>query len=73
MIKKVIKNKKLADLEANDCRWPIGDPRDEDFHFCAGHKLNDGPYCEFHSTLAITSSNQHLRVATPKPLIKRAA
>ena len=29
---KALKQKTLNDLEANDCRWPIGDPRHPDFH-----------------------------------------
>lgn len=38
----------LMDLEGDMCRWPIGDPRHEDFHFC-GHKSVEGKsYCEFH-------------------------
>lgn len=33
-------------LEAHDCRWPIGDPQDADFHFCGAKKLEGLPYCE---------------------------
>lgn len=41
-------------LTINDrmCRWPIGDPSDESFHFC-GHKPKPGyPYCEAHARKA---------------------
>jgi len=41
-------------LTINDrmCRWPIGDPADNEFHFC-GRKPKDGsPYCEAHSRKA---------------------
>ena len=24
----------LLDLKLNSCRWPIGEPKDADFHFC---------------------------------------
>ena len=24
----------VNDLTSTSCRWPIGDPKDEDFHFC---------------------------------------
>lgn len=34
------------------CRWPIGDPLAEDFHFC-GHAPRAGsPYCEPHALKA---------------------
>ena len=41
-------------LTINDrmCRWPIGDPSDNEFHFC-GHKPKRGsPYCEAHARKA---------------------
>lgn len=40
--------KKLLDLEPNDCRWPLGDPREADFHFCAGPKVPGFSYCQHH-------------------------
>ncbi len=34
------------------CRWPIGDPAENEFHFC-GHKPRFGsPYCEAHARKA---------------------
>ena len=34
------------------CKWPVGDPRDSDFHFC-GHQTAPGmPYCTEHASLA---------------------
>jgi GcrA cell cycle regulator len=34
------------------CRWPIGDPSENAFHFC-GHKPKNGsPYCEAHARKA---------------------
>jgi GcrA cell cycle regulator len=41
-------------LTINDrmCRWPIGDPAENEFHFC-GHKPKFGsPYCEAHARKA---------------------
>lgn len=40
--------KGVLELQANDCRWPIGDPRMEDFHFCNGRKMSGYSYCEHH-------------------------
>lgn len=43
---------RLIDLDNHTCRWPIGDPKDENFHFC-GKKVKIGQtYCEEHAALA---------------------
>lgn len=43
---------KLVDLNTHTCRWPIGDPKDEKFHFC-GKKVKIGQtYCDEHSEVA---------------------
>jgi GcrA cell cycle regulator len=41
----------LLELNENMCRWPIGDPQHENFHFCGGQKTN-GAYCEHHARIA---------------------
>lgn len=33
------------------CKFPIGDPRAEDFRFCGVEHHNDGPYCTEHHEL----------------------
>ena len=48
--------KTVASLDARDCRWPIGDPRDEDFHFCGATQLAGRPYCEHHWRMAFQPS-----------------
>lgn len=50
------KNKKeflsLTDLDNHTCRWPVGDPKDDNFHFC-GKKVRLGQtYCEEHAAIA---------------------
>lgn len=35
-------------LRECNCRWPIGDPQHQDFHFCGKDKIKGYPYCEFH-------------------------
>lgn len=43
----------LADLREGLCKWPHGDPRHEDFHFCGGATPGVGiPYCGAHMKLA---------------------
>lgn len=49
---KVVTGMKLMQLDSHTCRWPLGDPRDEDFSFC-GKKVRMGQtYCDEHSALA---------------------
>lgn len=42
----------LVDLKECQCRWPIGDPQDSEFHFCGKNKSEGSPYCEYHSQIA---------------------
>jgi GcrA cell cycle regulator len=50
-------------LALNDqmCKWPIGDPGAEDFHFCGHRNFNGLPYCEYHSRLAYQPANDRRR------------
>lgn len=49
---------KMDELEGRMCRWPIGDPQDDDFVFC-GHNIAEGsPYCEGHSKMAYQVSSR---------------
>lgn len=41
----------LLALKDNMCRWPLGDPQDENFRFC-GCRTNGGTYCEHHARIA---------------------
>ena len=43
---------KLADLDSHTCRWPIGDPRDDNFCFCGRHVKSGQTYCEEHAAIA---------------------
>lgn len=38
----------MANLKPNQCRWPIGDPDSEDFHFCGKTVFVGKPYCYEH-------------------------
>ncbi len=59
--KKVRKNGhhvKLMELDSHTCRWPLGDPRDEDFCFC-GKKVRMGQtYCEEHANMAYVKASK---------------
>jgi len=42
----------MANLKPNQCRWPIGDPDSENFHFCGKTVFTGKPYCYEHCRLA---------------------
>ncbi|MGD9639386.1 MAG: GcrA family cell cycle regulator [Alphaproteobacteria bacterium] len=42
----------LMDLTSRMCRWPIGDPKDDNFHFCGKEIPVGGVYCPHHSAVA---------------------
>ncbi len=45
----------LMDLKMNSCRWPIGELKDDDFHFCGKECQTGKPYCPEHCKIAYTS------------------
>jgi GcrA cell cycle regulator len=69
-----MKLKTILDVGAGECRWPIGDPRDADFHFCGARQLPGRPYCTKHWPLAFIPASQRKRPgAAPLPFIVRKA
>ena len=42
----------ILTLKESMCRWPIGDPSEDDFHFCGRKKCGSSPYCEHHARMA---------------------
>ena len=40
------------DLNEKMCRWPIGHPGEEDFHFCGALRVSGRPYCQDHCAIA---------------------
>lgn len=72
------KTKTIETLEHGDCRWPIGDPRHADFHFCGAQSVLGRPYCTEHwqQSFDVTKSRSaSTSAALTKPLlaIRRAA
>jgi len=47
--------KQVCALTAGTCRWPLGDIRDRDFHFCSRPTVR-GSYCECHALQAYLAS-----------------
>ena len=48
----------LVKLDNHTCRWPLGDPKDDDFCFC-GKRIKTGQtYCEEHAAIAYVKPNK---------------
>ena len=51
-IEKIARRLSLLELTERTCKWPIGDPTDENFHFCGLQAVPGKPYCEHHVGVA---------------------
>jgi GcrA cell cycle regulator len=43
---------KLTELRERTCRWPQGDPKDDNFRFCGKETVEGLPYCAYHVRMA---------------------
>lgn len=78
MTKKISTFKTMTDLEHNDCRWPIGDPRQPGFHFCGAKQELGRPYCSHHWEMSfIPGKGRNNATRSSQPLlafqVRRAA
>lgn len=48
----VSQRKTFAELTADTCRWPVGDPQEKSFFFCGATPFLDHPYCHAHCRVA---------------------
>ncbi len=48
----------LLELSERTCKWPIGDPLTEEFHFCGNESGDSTPYCKGHSQLAYQNADK---------------
>ncbi len=51
-IEKIAKRIDLLDLTERTCKWPIGDPTEDDFAFCGLEAVPGKPYCQYHVAVA---------------------
>ena len=72
-VSKLPKIKTMANIEANECRWPIGDPRDENFHFCGAQQSAGRAYCIAHWEMSFVPGRSRHSAQTPPVLLIRAA
>jgi Uncharacterized protein conserved in bacteria len=52
----------LVQLTERTCKWPIGDPLQEGFHFCGNDSGEASPYCGYHARLAFQPSAERKRI-----------
>ena len=52
-------------LTERTCKWPIGDPGNENFHFCGHDSLEGAPYCEYHAGVAYQAPDPRRRLRKP--------
>lgn len=57
----ISRNLSLLQLSERTCKWPIGDPLSEDFHFCGNESGESSPYCGYHSRLAFQPTAERRR------------
>lgn len=51
----------LTELTEKTCKWPVGDPMQEDFFFCGTDCDDSGPYCTYHSKMAFQPAAERKR------------
>ncbi len=51
-IEKFARRVTLLELTERTCKWPIGDPTDDDFAFCGLACVPGKPYCQHHVAVA---------------------
>ncbi|MDP2732377.1 MAG: GcrA family cell cycle regulator [Hoeflea sp.] len=51
----------LIELSERTCKWPLGDPLQEGFHFCGNDSGDASPYCGYHAKLAFQPSSERKR------------
>jgi GcrA cell cycle regulator len=53
----------LRQLRDDQCRWPVGDPREAGFGFCGCQKAAGVPYCAHHAAIAYNPAASRRRAA----------
>ncbi|MGY5777772.1 GcrA family cell cycle regulator [Rhizobium sp. LEGMi135b] len=56
----------LTELTERTCKWPVGDPLKDDFHFCGNESPDSSPYCTYHQRLAYQPVHERRRPAQPR-------
>lgn len=62
----------VATLNRNMCKWPIGDPARDDFHFCGQGTPAGKSYCAYHAQLAFQPMQRREPAQAQKLALERA-
>ncbi len=62
----VAQRRSILTINEKTCKWPIGDPGDDDFYFCGGDAGEDNAYCKFHARLAFQPPHHRRRAKAPR-------
>ena len=66
----------MSSIGGSQCKWPIGDPTSEDFHFCGQSTSQGKPYCAYHSQIAFQPNTARREPKRPQtvalPKVKAA-
>ncbi len=57
----IAKKLSIEMLTERTCKWPIGDPTHDDFHFCGHDSVETAPYCEYHARVAFQAPEPRRR------------
>ena len=57
----------VATIKNNMCKWPIGDPAKDDFHFCGQAAGAGKSYCTYHARLAFQPPQRRDRSDARRP------
>lgn len=56
----------ILTLSDRTCKWPIGDPAEENFCFCGHEPRQSSPYCEYHARIAYQPHIERRRERVPE-------
>ena len=57
----------VATIKNNMCKWPIGDPAKDDFHFCGQPAVTGKSYCTYHARMAFQPPQRREREPVRRP------
>ncbi len=55
----------IMELRENMCRWPLGDPSQQEFRFCGGRSTPGQTYCAHHAQIAYQPAHDRRRDRRP--------
>lgn len=59
----LVENGNILQLTEQTCKWPVGDPGSDDFHFCCRRSDVGIPYCAYHARMAYQPVNDRRKRA----------